>query len=70
MEKGLYIQVELKRQKKTQRWLIGELKRRGINNINEQLLSHILNGRYPYKLGREVMALSLEILGGNEREAI
>jgi hypothetical protein len=61
-EQGLQIQVELKMQRHTQRWLLGELKKRGVNNVDEHLLSHILNGRYPYRLGREVLVLADEIL--------
>lgn len=68
-DKGLEIQVELKRKKKTQRWLLDELQKRGYTNVNEKLLSHILNGRYPWRLGREVLAISHEILKQN-REAV
>ena len=62
-EQGLNIQIELKRQGKTQRWLIEQLRESGIENVDEYLLSRMLMGRYPYRLGREVLAAAEKILG-------
>lgn len=61
--KGTEVKIELTRQGKTQRWLIDELAKRGYTNLDEPLFSRILSGQYPWKLGRDVIALSFEILG-------
>jgi hypothetical protein len=68
-DQGLQIKIELTRQGKTQRWLVNELKERGLTTVDAQLLSKILKGKYPWKTGLvcEVIATANGILGIAEK---
>lgn len=65
-EKGLNIQIELKKQDKTQRWLLQELHTKGFANIDASRLSRILTGAYPWGVSTAVINASNEVLGIKE----
>lgn len=67
-EKGLDIKLALTRQQRTQRWLLDELKKRGYKTVDRPLLSRILSGHYPYRLGREILAVA-DVILKQDREA-
>jgi hypothetical protein len=68
-DQGLQIKIELTRQGKTQRWLVNELKERGLTTVDAQLLSKILKNKYPWQTGLvcEVIAAANDILGITEK---
>lgn len=67
-DEGLDLKVRLMRLQKTQRWLMDKLQSQGFKGLNDSLMSHILNGRYPYKKGREVIQASKIILDEVEQD--
>ena len=70
-ERGLQIQIELKRQGKTQSWLLQALNEQGFPGLDNPLLSRILTGAYPWGMAPAVIAKANEILGvkGNTGDA-
>jgi uncharacterized membrane protein YcaP (DUF421 family) len=67
-ERGLQIKVDLMQQGRTQRWLLSKLQKRGFPQLSEVMLSHILSGRYPYLLGRNVLSEAVEIIDEDRRD--
>ena len=65
---GLNIQIKLKKLHLTQRWLIGQLRKRGFKTLYEPALSSILNEAYTGPMADAVIAASEEIL--KEQESI
>ena len=63
------IKDRLKALGKTQRWLIFELRKRGVE-IQPPLLSSILCGAYTYPQAKRILAVSEEILEEYENDGI
>jgi hypothetical protein len=63
---GLDLVIALKKQHKTQRWLLSELKENGFPLLTESSLSSILSGSYKYGMAKDVLNKSAEIILNNE----
>ena len=70
-ERGLQIQIELKRQGKTQSWLLQALNEQGFPGLDSPMLSRILTGKYPWGMAPDVIAQANKILSikGNNGDA-
>lgn len=62
MSAGLQIQIELKKRGLTQRWLLGELRKRGFGALTEATLSSVLSGSYTVGCADAVKAAAQQII--------